>query len=370
MNHTDTRKGLVMDSVTIYLNTKCNLTCDYCYVRKNNSFIDRGRLEKIMRWFVNQNGPEKFINFLGGEPLLSADLLVGIKDFLHRINPGKKISIKDIPTNGIMLNKEMLMCLKEEGIKLSFSLDGVQFRHNKFRIKNKALFDQILRNIELYKEYYGPPAIKCTVHPALAQDLDKRIGELLKRGFRSIHILPVFGLPWSRTQVQSYRDSINKITRSYLELLKTGNRGIQIHPIKKDIERVLHREFFDNLASCRLGSEPVFMPDGRAYACKVVMHYNHPQLVEKFSIGHIDTGVDIKKMETFSKYRLCQDVKTDCRQTTPGSCCRRVCFSYNTRTGKIFSPKDIATMIEIDAVTFLSVNDALKGHRTFEISRE
>lgn len=356
-----------MDSVTIYLNTNCNLNCDYCFVKKNNSFMDRQRLEKIIRWFVGQDGQEKYINFLGGEPLLSADLLVGLKDFLRKINTGKRIVIKDIPTNGIMLNEVMLRSLKEEGIKLLFSLDGAQLKHNKFRIKNKVIFNQILSNIELYKKYYGLPGIKCTVHPAMAQHLDKRIAQLLNKGFSNIQILPVFGLPWSKAQVQSYRDSINKITRSYLKLLKIGCRSIQIHPIKKDIERVLNGEFFDNIAACRLGSEPVFMPDGRAFACKVVMHYNSPELIKKFFIGHIDTGVDVKKMEAFSNYRLCQDVKTSCKQTIPGSCCRRICFCFNKRTGQPFSPKDIATMLEIDAITFLSVNDALTPHRRFEI---
>lgn len=326
--------------------------------------MDRQRLEKIIRWFVSQDGQEKRINFLGGEPLLSADLLVGIKDFLRKINTGKRIVIKDIPTNGILLNEKMLMGLKEEGIKLTFSLDGAQLKDNKFRIKNKAaIFSKILSNVELYKKYCGLPGIKCTVHPTTAKGLDKRIAGLLNKGFRNIHILPILGLPWSKAQVQSYRDSINKITRSYLKLLKTGCRGIEIHPIKNDIGRVLNGEFFNNMASCGLGREPVFMPDGRAYACTMVMQYNNPQLIEKFSIGHIDTGVDVKKMESFADYKLCQDVKTDCKQTVPGSCCRKICLCYNTKTGKLFSPKDIATMLELDAVTFLSINDELTPHR-------
>ena len=97
-----------MDFVTIYLNTKCNINCDYCFVKKNGSFMDRQRLEKILRWFVGQEGDEKHIEFFGGEPLLSADLLVGLKDFLRKINTNKRIVIKDIYTNGIMLNEAML----------------------------------------------------------------------------------------------------------------------------------------------------------------------------------------------------------------------------------------------------------------------
>ena len=332
--------------------------------------MDRQRLEKILRWFVNQDGQEKYINFLGGEPLLSADLLVGLKDFLRKINTNKRIVIKDIPTNGIMLNEAMLMRLKKEGIKLVFSLDGAQLKHNKFRVRDKVLFSQILSNIELYKKYYGLPGIKCTVHPAMAKDLDKRIAEFLNKGFRDIQILPVVGLLWSKAQVQSYRDSMNKITRSYLKLLKTGYRGIRIDPIRNDIERVLRGEVFDNIDSCHLGREPIFMPDGRAYACAMDMQYNNPELIKKFFIGHIDTGVDVKKMESFSNYRLCQDVKINCKQTIAGSCCRKICLCFNKRTGKLFSPRDIVTMLELDASALLSINDALIPNRRFELSRK
>jgi len=352
-----------MESMTVYLNLKCNIDCEYCFVKKNNSFMDRPRLEKILRWFIGQDGPEKRVNFLGGEPLLSAGLLAGLKDFLRGINTaGKKIVIKDIPTNGILLDEAMLAGLNKEGIKLVFSLDGDQFEHNRFRINKRATFDRILGNIELYKKHNGMPGIKCTVHPEMAEGLDKRVAGLLNKGFRSIHILPVLGLPWSREQARSYRESIDRITRFYLNFLKAGSHNIQIHPLKKDMDRVLNGEVFDNRAGCGLGSEPVFMPDGKAYACTAVMHYT-PELMEKFRIGHIDTGVDVRKMGSFLNYKVCQDVRTDCTRTVPGACCRKICLCVNTRTGEFFSPENIATMFEIDAATFLSLNEALAWNR-------
>lgn len=344
-----------MKSITIYLNVKCNIDCDYCYVQKKSSFMDRQRFEKILRWFIGQEGQEKNINFLAGEPLLSADLLVGLKDFLRGIGANKRIVIHNIPTNGILLNKEMLMRLKEEGIKLDFSLDGLQFEHNRFRTKKKFLFDKILNNIEIYKKYYELPRIKCTVHPEMAKDLDKRIAEFLKKGFRDIQILPVCALPWNGEQVQAYRDSIDRITLFYFKYLKMGRDDIKIYPLKSDIQKVLNGEASDGAWSCQLGSEPVFMPDGMVYACTAVGHYNNPELMGKFCIGHIDTGVDIQKMQSLLNYK-CQEEKNGCAQTIPNFCCRRI---LDTNTRGLASPEDIARAFEVDAVTFLSVSSGL-----------
>jgi sulfatase maturation enzyme AslB (radical SAM superfamily) len=349
-----------LKSITIYLNIKCNIDCEYCFVDKKHLFMDRPRLEKILRWFVEQEGQEKDINFLGGEPLLSADLLVGLKDFLRQINPGKRIQIKDIPTNGTLANEAMLERLKKEDIKLAFSLDGASFGDNKFRLQNEALFNKILKNIELYKNTYCLPRIKYTIHPTLVKNFDKKLMELINKGYHNIQIHPVFGiLAWERDQVEEYRAGVNRLAQFYVKLLKAGYHGIQIHPLKDDIRRVSEEEYFDNAASCQMGSQPVFMPDGKAYTCELAMQYNNEYLDKKFSIGHIDEMVDLQKMRSLKSYKVCQDVPTDCTQTRPGACCRRVCFAYNLRTGKPFSPKEISIMLEMDSISFLAIKEVL-----------
>jgi len=332
--------------------------------------MDRPRLEKILRWFIEQDGQEKNINFLGGEPLLSADLLVGLKDFLCEINPGKIIKIKDIPTNGTLADEAMLKLLKQEDIRLAFSLDGASFEDNKFRLKNEALFNKILKNIENYKNTYCLPRIKYTVLPALVKNFDRKILELINKGYHDIQFFPVVGFPWNREQVQEYKASINRITQFYMKILKMGYRGIQIHPLKDDFQRVLKGEYFDNAALCRMGSQPVFMPDGKAYTCEMAMQYNNPYLEKKFSIGHIDDLVDIQKMKSLKSYKLCQDAPTDCTQTRPGACCRKICLAYNLKTGLPFSPKEITLMLEMDSIPFLAAKEALTPRQELAMSHK
>ena len=54
----------MMNGLIIYLNTKCNIDCDYCFVtKKDDVFMDRPRFEKIVRWFMQEEGEDKQISF-------------------------------------------------------------------------------------------------------------------------------------------------------------------------------------------------------------------------------------------------------------------------------------------------------------------
>jgi|GEM_PF-2159481 len=362
----------MMNGLIIYLNTKCNIDCDYCFVtKKDNVFMDRPRFEKIVRWFMEEEGQDKQISFFGGEPTMNAQLLYGFKDLLKPLSVGKKVEVKEINTNGILVDEEMLARFKEDGIKLIFSLDGLQFEHNKFRINKRATFDRILKNIELYREHYGEVGVNCVVHPTMAEGFDKRVEEFFDNGFNRVRLVPTLGIHWTREQVLAYKESINKIAQLYFRLLKTGRRNFQIHPISEAIERVASRdrgEFFDNKNSCQMGRAAFFMPDGKAYACRSVMYASDQALVKKFYLGHIDTGIDVKKIDTFLNYKVCQDVKTACQLTRPGANCRRLCFCLDTKTGDYVPPEDVTTMIEMDAMPFTLIHNALSSpERKFKI---
>lgn len=352
-----------MKSICIYLNTACNLNCDYCYVNKDGAMMTRKTLEAILRWFIDQEGDEKDISFMGGEPLLSLDLLLGLKDFFATLQTSKKIVISEMPTNGCLFDREMILRVKAAGLKFAFSLDGDKFEHNKYRFKDVQTFDLVMKNLALYRELYETPKIKCVVHPEQAQDLHKRIGGLIDKGFKNIHILPAFGVRWAADQVAVYKESIDKIVAVYLRLLDTGSREVQIHPIMDEIKRVMDGEYFDTYNSCPKGREAVFMPDGKAYACHVVMQFENNDMTEKFSIGHIDTGIDVVKMQKLTDYRICHDVDLGCKSTVPGSGCKKICLCFDAETRNLFSPQEASVILDVHNATFAAVDKVLAPQR-------
>ncbi len=62
-----------MKEITLYisLNSKCNLACRYCYIKKNlKEQLNIRKIKQRISYFFNKNN-FLFINFCGGEPLMS-----------------------------------------------------------------------------------------------------------------------------------------------------------------------------------------------------------------------------------------------------------------------------------------------------------
>lgn len=82
--------------LAIYINKKCNRNCSFCYVNKDNSIMSKNIANKIIK-YINDNNIYKTIIFVGGEPLLTPDI---ITHFINKIND-KSIQY-GIMTNGII----------------------------------------------------------------------------------------------------------------------------------------------------------------------------------------------------------------------------------------------------------------------------
>lgn len=348
-----------MESIIIYLTYKCNLSCDYCFIKKTNAVMNSKILRKILNWFIKQAGNIKKIDFMGGEPLLCVDLLVGIRGYLNKINKdNKKIIIRDVPTNGTIINEKIIRLLKKEGIELAFSLDGKEISHNSYRTKNRAIFNKIISNIEFYTQNYVLPRINLTVHPTESGKLYENILWLLNKGFKKIQISPAFGQVWHKEEIQAYKENFKKVTSFYFKKKIRGNKEISIEPVVGCIERI-NKQFLDN-PNCGLGVEPVFTPEGKAYACTLIMNINDIKLIDKFSLGDIDTGINIKKMESLLNYRICDDMEFGCGYKFPESSFKKICTCFDFKTRKLFSRDKALAMIEIENIPFTLVFNTLK----------
>ena len=119
-----------MYSLTLEINQKCNLRCNYCYLQEKNgeemseevlfSAIDFG-----IKNAVNHNDKKLDIDFIGGEPLINFELIKKAVDYakLKALNYNIEVSFM-ITTNGLLLNKEIVDFFISESFNLKISIDG------------------------------------------------------------------------------------------------------------------------------------------------------------------------------------------------------------------------------------------------------
>lgn len=169
----------MVNRICISINNCCNLNCKYCHFREKSDHIISSDmnvysiLDNVKVHIEKYSIPLFKIGFVGnGEPLLSfpklKEYIIYIADYLKN----GKISVYTI-TNGLLLDKPMLLFFKEYNVNVGFSIDGIKEIHDKWRCNS---FDKLLYKIELYHEIYDTyPLMNCTVGQDVLDHADDTI---------------------------------------------------------------------------------------------------------------------------------------------------------------------------------------------------
>lgn len=148
-----------LQQLTLEITENCNMKCVYCinsglfryhraYSSKSMDFLTA---KKSVDYFIpraNDLTHNPIIGFYGGEPLLEINLIRRIISYINRYYSNKKITYL-ITTNGTLITKDMIKYLIDNNIRLSISLDGPKYIHDRNRIftNGKGTFLTIKRNL-------------------------------------------------------------------------------------------------------------------------------------------------------------------------------------------------------------------------------
>ncbi len=142
----------------VVLNLDCNLACPYCFEEgvRGKHYMSSETADTLVEMIEREqfsSGREVSLDFYGGEPLLSRDLIRSISRRL-----GKSAARRGLPfsfslvTNGTLLNRPLALELKALGLKgAKFTLDGPREVHDRFRpfaSGRGSSFDAIVRNMQ------------------------------------------------------------------------------------------------------------------------------------------------------------------------------------------------------------------------------
>lgn len=135
----------VITSLLVKVASRCNLSCDYCYMyehadqswRLQPRFMDAGTvdlLEHRVREHVAATGVKRLSVILhGGEPLLAG--APALAELARRLRAAAVPAVLDVglQTNGVLLDEVALDVLAAEKIAVSLSLDGPSEVHDRHR---------------------------------------------------------------------------------------------------------------------------------------------------------------------------------------------------------------------------------------------
>lgn len=152
LNFTNELLGL-----TVLLNLDCNFSCFYCFEKgiKGHFYMSEKTANDLVKFIDNKmtgNIKRLVIDFYGGEPLLSFELIKSIAKRIKSIAEKKGISyFFSLVSNGSLLTENRVKELAKIGLKhVKVTIDGPKEIHDKYRpFKSGAgSFDTIIKNIK------------------------------------------------------------------------------------------------------------------------------------------------------------------------------------------------------------------------------
>ena len=175
------------------LTNRCNLSCEYCFVKQNPQDMTLEIAEKAIAILLDNcklKNEKPRINFFGGEPLLKyEELIIPIVEKYHQ-----QISF-GITTNGILLNEDVVDFFYKYGVKVLLSFDGVPEVQNKQRSNS---YSQVLNNIPYLLFRLPNTAMRSTVTKYSIPYLYDTVLMAEECGFKKISFCPNAYEDWDK----------------------------------------------------------------------------------------------------------------------------------------------------------------------------
>ncbi len=139
---------------------KCNLNCEYCYMKNNNVYMSIDRvydfINNVHKMMDVYGCSDYHISYFGGEPLLNWEV---VKMAIPLFNEDPRCSSQVIISNGLLLTDSMVDFLREYNVGFSWSFDGLWQEENRPHVtikdtlslykKNKQTIQRVSRSAKV-----------------------------------------------------------------------------------------------------------------------------------------------------------------------------------------------------------------------------
>ena len=206
---------------------RCEHSCEYCQVSRQTATrgefdMSTATADRAIAMMMASPAPAVTLEFQGGEPLLAFDL---IQYIIPRAKAQARARGKDLNiivcTNLACVTDDILFYFRDEGVKVSTSLDGPAFLHNKNRPRpGNNSYEKAVEGIERSRAILGMENVAALM-TTTAASLDyavEIVDEYVRREFHSIFLRPISPYGFA---VKSHHRTGYEMER-FLEFYKQG----------------------------------------------------------------------------------------------------------------------------------------------------
>ncbi len=220
---------------------RCEHSCHYCQVSRQTASrgqydMSTGTADRAIELMMDSPSKELTLELQGGEPLLAFDTIQHIVPRAKEAAAvkGKHLTIV-VTSNLACVTDEILTYLRDEGVKVSTSLDGPAFLHNKNRPRpGNDSYEKAIEGIERARAILGHQnvaALMTTTAPSLGH-AKEIIDEYVRSDFHSIFLRPISPYGFAIKTKQSTGYEMDRFLDFYKEglahILEINRKGYRL----------------------------------------------------------------------------------------------------------------------------------------------
>ncbi|GCF94182.1 radical SAM/SPASM domain-containing protein [Enterococcus florum] len=275
----------------------CNIRCTYCFYADISSLRDvrsfgRMNAETAEKMIENiycdlEAGDRLTLTFQGGEPTLAG--LAYFKQIVSLIQrQAKQVQVEYcLQTNGMIINEQWCVFLKENQFLVGLSIDGYSAFHDRYRLdpKGRGTFQRVLKTKQLFDDYKINYNVLCVLTDALADEPEKIFQFIVEQKIEYIQFIPCLDELEAQTK-SDYALSPRSFAYFYKRLLELwldylGHKNYVSIKLFDDLLNLLvnHQTTACGiLGNCQI--QYVIEADGSVYPCDFYV-------LDKYRLGYI-----------------------------------------------------------------------------------
>lgn len=268
------------------LSEQCNLACKYCFLGNND--IEKRKhfnlqnmsieiADKAVGYFLRQlkfsalnfEHDKPVVIFYGGEPLINYPVLVYIAEKLLSLRNSESI-LKNLEmsmvTNGLLLDDEKILKLKELGVGVAISVDGFTEHENEMRVdrSGKPVFEKILEKITRCQELGVNVSLSVTLSEETIKNKEGIIQLVEKYGIKSFG----FNIMMS-SDTFVVPDSYNEAAAQFIidEFIQLRELGVYEDRMMRKLDAFSKAQVYYSDCAATSGGQIVITPNGQVGIC-------------------------------------------------------------------------------------------------------
>jgi uncharacterized protein len=275
--------------VCLVLTHRCNLACHYCYAGEHHRRQMEDEIaDRAVDLLFSDGAGTAQLSFFGGEPFLRLDAMRRAVVRARRNAGSQRRLLVQCTSNGTVLDAEAIEFVRESGMRVTVSIDGVKEAHDLHRPRagGGSSFDQCLRGLRALVAAGARPDALMVISPQTVPYTYRSVSWLWSEGVETVRANCVLDADWEGRDRDELREQLWAVAG---ELVARRQRG----------EPALFEPFAGAMRRARGAGVPlrrerqqvVVATGGNLYPCAPMVGEDREDGPEAaLRLGHLDDG--------------------------------------------------------------------------------